>query len=149
MGCLRPLWTRVSSSRASLLLPPRHLLEYRIYSQARGTRLRGHCAPQAHSGIWAVMALIRLCLRWSVNAGFGWGEAGDEGIRIDLPIEEAVGYWAQGCTRWGQSSCGAAPSPTCLPPPLFYCTIHPAPQGWAGDSAAKSPQGRGGSRFIS
>ena len=40
-----------------------------------------------------------------------------------------------------------APFLTRPPPPPFYCTIYPAPQGWAGDSAAESPQGRGGSGF--
>lgn len=37
-----------------LLLPPRDLPEYRIYSQARGNRagLRRRCPPQAHSAIW-------------------------------------------------------------------------------------------------
>lgn len=54
MGRARPRQTEVSSSRASLLLPPRDLLEYRIYSQARGNRagLRRHCPPQAHSATW-------------------------------------------------------------------------------------------------
>ena len=54
MGHARPRPTKVSSSRASLLLPPRDPLEYRIYAQARGNRagLRQRCPPQAHSGIW-------------------------------------------------------------------------------------------------
>lgn len=34
-----------------------------------------------------------------------------------------------------------AASAACLPPPLFYCTIHPALWGWVGDSAAPSLQG--------
>lgn len=77
--------------------------------------------------------------------GCGWGRDMDT-----LPGLRSFGVLGTGVhhlPQWGHRSYVAA-SATCLPPPLFYCTIHPAFWGSVGDSAAPSLLGGWGKAHL-
>lgn len=126
-------WTEVSASRALLLLPPgapsgiqNILTGPRKQGQAQVALLTPGWAA-AHSGIWGWPGSDQAVSQWSINA-----VRGGVRIRIHLRVLEALGCRAQVCTTFREGGdrrlCGS-PSRTCLAPPLFYCTIYPAPRG--------------------